>query len=307
MSTAYCIPILYYDSRMNQTTSDPHMTIEEDEISLFDVLIVVADNLKLLVLGPVVAGLLALGYAFTLPQSFTSQAILALPAPAATQAPAMMVSPSVLDPVIESLNLAAGRPMQAVRTGLVGQVKVEVGKDGLLRLDVTANTPAQAQTIANAIIDSWLKTTVPDEQDRADLATRLAYAKISLTAVRQLLDRMAADGGASLKKPMTRGEAGTSIVAIGELQNRYLADVLSIPRTLKGLTRDVVKQPPTLSTEPVAPKKRQIAVLAALGSGFSLLLWVFMRQAWRTVMQDPTASEKQARLLASIGIKGRPH
>lgn len=304
MSTAYCIPILYYDSRMNQTTTDPHMIIEEDEISLLDLLIVVVDNLKLLILGPVVVGLLALGYAFTLPPSFISQSILSVPSP--QQAVTMMVSPLVLDPVIESLNLAAGRPMQAVRTGLVGQVRVEVGKDGLLRLDVTANTPAQAQTIANAIIDNWLKTTVPDEQDRADLATRLAYAKISLGSVRQLLDRMAADGGVSLQKPLTRGEAGTSIVAIGELQNRYLAEVLSIPRTLKGLTRDVVKQPPTLSTEAVAPKKRLIAVLAALGSGIALLLWVFMCWAWKNATQDPEAAEKQAKLLAAIGFKGRP-
>lgn len=286
------------------------MDAEEKEISLLDLLVVVAENLKLLILGPAVVGLLALGATYTLPQSFVSQAILALPTPtttttatAAAQAAAIMVSPLVLDPVIESLNLSKGRPIQVARVGLANQIKAEVGKDGLLRLDVAANTPTEAQAIANAVIDSWLKTTVPSEQDRSDLATRLSYAKISLASVRQLLDRMAADGGANLKKPLTRGEAGTSIVAIGQLQDRYLAEVLDMSRALKGMSREVVKQAPTLPTQPVAGKKSLITVLAVMSSGFALLLWVFMRQAWKNAAHDPKAAEKQARLHAALGFK----
>ena len=48
---------------------------EENETSLLDLLVVVAENLKLLILGPFAVGLLALGIAFTLPQSYVSQAI----------------------------------------------------------------------------------------------------------------------------------------------------------------------------------------------------------------------------------------
>jgi len=293
------------DSRMD-------MDMEEKEVSLLDLLLPVAENLKLLILGPIVVGLLALGVSYTLPQSFTSQAILALPTPTPTPAPAqaaaMMASPIVLDPVIESLNLSKGQPIQVARTGLASQIKATVGKDGLLRLDVSANTPTQAQAITNAVIDTWLKSTVPAEQERADLEKRLAYAKVGLASVDRLLERLTAEGAANLNKPLTRGEAGTSIVAVGELQARYFGEVLSIPRTLQGLSRDVVvKQSPTLPTEPVAPKKSLIAVLAALGSGFALLLWVFMRQAWKNAAQDPQAAEKQAKLLAAIGFNGRPH
>ena len=45
---------------------------EEDEISLLDLLQVVADNLRLLVLGPLAAGLLALGYTLTITPTFTA-------------------------------------------------------------------------------------------------------------------------------------------------------------------------------------------------------------------------------------------
>lgn len=291
------------------------MDIEGKEVNLLDLLLVVAENLKLLILGPVVVGLLALAIAYALPQSFTSQAILALPTPTPTptqaptptptQAAAMMVSPVVLDPVIASLKLSGGRPIEVARMGLARQIKAAVGKDGLLRIDVTSNTALEAQALANTVIDTWLKSTVPGAQDRVDLEKRLAYAKVALASTSRLLDRLTAEGAANLNQPLTRGEAGTSLAAVGELQARYFAEVLTIPRTLQGLSGDVVKQPPTLPTEPVAPKKGLIAVLAALGSGFVLLLWVFMRQAWKNAAQDPQAAEKQAKVLAAIGLQGR--
>ena len=77
---------------------------EEDEVSLLDLLLVVAQNLRLLILGPILVGSLALGVGYVLPQSFTSAAILALPTTTTTHAsrkPTMMVYSSCSDPVIE--------------------------------------------------------------------------------------------------------------------------------------------------------------------------------------------------------------
>ncbi len=48
------------------------MNTEDDEISLLDLVQVVADNLRLLVLGPLAAGLLALGYSYTITPTFTA-------------------------------------------------------------------------------------------------------------------------------------------------------------------------------------------------------------------------------------------
>lgn len=282
---------------MNEVTS---------EISLLDLLLVVVENLKLLIFGPVVIGLLAFAIAYALPKSFTSQTILALPASASAsasaQAAAMLVSPLVLDNVIKSHNLMSGHTIEVARMTLASQIKVTTGKDGLLRLDVTSITPSQAQDIANALLDAWFKSTEPGKQDRADLEKKLAYAKTALASVSHLLDRLTTGGSTLLRKPLTVGDASTSLVAVGELQARYLMEVLSIPRLLQGLSRDVVVQPPTLPTEPVAPKKSLIAVFAALGSCVALLLWVFMCQAWRRAAQDPLVAEKQVKLRTAIGF-----
>lgn len=297
------------------------MESERSEVSLLDLLLVVAENIKLLVLGPLVIGLIALAIAFAMPQSYVSQAILALPTAAVTdkaadtatnaavtpaQAAAMMVSPLVLDPLIENFKLDEGRPIQSAREEFAKRVKVAVGKDGLLRLNVTDHSAAQAQVLANAVIDGWLKSTVPGTQAREDLQKRLEVAQSGLKAVTALLDRLSVDGVVSLGKPLTRGEAGTSLVAVGELQAHYLADVLAIPRALQGLSRDVVKQPPTLPTEAVAPKKSLIAVLVVFGSGFVLLMFVFMRQAWRNAAADSDAARKQSKLKRALGLKTRP-
>ena len=99
------------------------------------------------------------------------------------------------------------------------------------------------------------------------------------------------------------GDAGTSVVALGELQARYLGEVLSIPRTIKGLSRDVVIQHPTLPTEAVGPKKGLIAIFSTLVCGFALLLWVFVRMAWFNTQNDPVVAVKQARVRAALGFK----
>ena len=278
---------------------------EENEISLLDLLIVVAENLKLLILGSFAAGLLALGIAFTLPQSYVSQAILALPTPTPTptptQAATMMVSSIVLDRVVESMKLSKGQPIQVSSKTLANEIKATVGKDGLVRLDVSAPSAIQAQAIANAVIDSWLISTVPSGDDRADLEKRLSYAKLAFDSTTRFVEHFTSKDSASLNNPLLLDQGGATIVAVGELQARYLNEVLSISRSLKGLSRDIVTQQPTLPTEHVSPKKGLFATLSALAAGFALLLWVFMRQAWRNAVLDPQAAPKLARLRAALG------
>ncbi len=284
-------------------------TEEDAEFSVLDALIVIAENIRLLILGPVLVGLLAWGVPYALPQRFTSEAVMALPTSSTAlnspQVIAMVLSPWVLDPVIKSFRLFDNLPIELARTRFTDQIRVSVGKDTLLRLEVTAKTAVTAQAIANAIVDSWLKSTLPGELDRQDLEKRLAYAKFALEAVNRLLDRLTSEEPANLKEPLQRGERGSSIVSVGELQSRYFGEVQSISRALLGLSRDVIRQPPTLPTEPASPKKGLIAIVAALVSGVVLLLWAFARRAWSTAAQDPRSAEKLAKLRAAIGFQSR--
>lgn len=51
------------------------------------------------------------------------------------------------------------------------------------------------------------------------------------------------------------------------------------------------------------PKKALIAMLATLGSGFALLLYVFIRQGLRNTRQSSETAEKLARIRRSLGFK----
>lgn len=285
--------------------------LQEEEISLLDMLLVVAGEIKLLILGPLFVGLLALGVGYNLPQSFTSQAILGLPTQTQTQtqtpaqAATMLVSPIVLDPVIESLKLSKGQSTQLARVEVTKQIKATVGKDGLLSLDVTANTALEAQVLANAVVDSWFKSTIPGEQDRVDLELRLTHAKAGMALLPSLQARLSDEDPSGSGKPLTSGDAAAGLVIVADLQARYLGEVLSIQRALSGLSRDIVKQSPTLPTEPISAKKGLRAIMATLGSGFVLLLWVFMRSAWINAAQDPAVAEKQGRLRSVLGFKSK--
>lgn len=293
---------------------------EESEISLLDLLLVVAENIKLLVLGPMLVGLLALGVSYSLPNSYVSQAVIASPnppVPTATTTPTvttptytpqqtatLMTQPVVFEAAAALYNPPLPVAGRVTGMALASRTKVTVGKDGLLRVDVAAPTPEQAHALAVALIDAWQKSTVPVGQARQDLEKRLLVAKTGLETSTALLRKLAATGSTQ-QDQMTRGATSTNFIAISELQARYIADEIAIFQALQGVPHDVVKQPPTLPTEPVPRKKSLIGVLAALGSGFVLLFFVFMRQAWKNAAADPEAALKQSQLKRALGFKSK--
>jgi tyrosine-protein kinase Etk/Wzc len=177
--------------------SDPQsMPPDDDEISLLDLLQVVADNLRLLVLGPLVAGLLALGYSFIITPTFTATTKFLPPqqqqsaaasmlaslgalgglAGAATgiknpadQYVAFMKSRSVQDALIDRFKLMdryEAKFRDSARQVLDVSVQIASGKDGLITIDASDKDPAFAAQLANAY---------PQELER--LLSRLAVTE----------------------------------------------------------------------------------------------------------------------------------
>ena len=65
---------------------------EEDEISLLDLLLVVVDNLRLLVIGPLLIGLGALGVSFTMSPIYTAKTQFLPPQQQQSSAASMLAS-----------------------------------------------------------------------------------------------------------------------------------------------------------------------------------------------------------------------
>ncbi len=288
-----------------------------DEVGLLDLLILIAENFKLLVVGSVLVGMIAAGLAHVAPERYVSRATLVLPSQAPglshvfavikvqtpAQAAELMTSSRVLDPVIIRMKLSEGRPLDIARKDLMKQVKVSADPAGLLQLEVTSNQPEQAQTLANAVIESWLKSTEPTQTERAALEKLLAHAESSLNATRRLIERLSSETGVVSGKTLDQQDTGATLTAAADLQTRYLHETATIASLRGGYSMDVVEQAPTLPTSPESKPKGLIALLSALATAMALLLWILILQAWRSAAQDPSLAPKLLRLRNALKLR----
>jgi uncharacterized protein involved in exopolysaccharide biosynthesis len=156
---------------------------DDHEISLLDLLQVVVDNIRLLVLGPLVCGLAALGISFAITPTFTAKTQFLPPqqqqsaaasmlaslgslgglAGAATgikspadQYIAFMKSVSVQVAIIERFKLVEkyeAKLKTDARMALTGSVRIASGKDGLISVEVDGKDPKFAADLANAHVE----------------------------------------------------------------------------------------------------------------------------------------------------------
>jgi tyrosine-protein kinase Etk/Wzc len=156
---------------------------DDDEISLLDLLQVVVDNLRLLVLGPLVCGLGALSISFAIAPIFTAKTQFLPPqqqqssaasmlaslgalgglAGAATglkspadQYIAFMKSVSLQNALIERFKLVEkyeAKLKTDARLALTGNVRIASGKDGLISVEVDDKDPQFAADLANAHVE----------------------------------------------------------------------------------------------------------------------------------------------------------
>ena len=278
------------------------------EHGLLDLLIAVVQHTRLLVIVPLLAGIAGFTLAYLKPPTYTSEAILAMAEGESKRAALMMVTPLVIDPVIDKQNLAKDMPLEQARDQLIGQIRAIVARDGLLRIEVGAPSPAQAQLLARAVIDSWRATTVPGEQEKQELQTRLIYVQKMLQSIDLLMARLTTESPVYFDGAVTRGDRGLTLVSLGELQAKYFAESHAIPRTLQGVSPDVVRQQPSLPTKPAPAGKSSFAILLTVSTFLLLLIAVLMKHLLGRYVVDARNAASLARLRAALfsGTKAVP-
>ena len=272
----------------------------EVEVGLLDVLVTLAENVKLLFIGSLLVGVCALGISFMLPQTYQSVAVLQAEQPTAS----LMVTAAVLDPVIVSLGLAKEDTVEDARIKLRGQIKTAVGRnDKLLTLTVSAGTAQQSQTIASAVLQQTFLESRPKSTARTRLETQLTEAKSRLEnaqdASKGVLKRLESSGaGVNGGVELARGYAEL-LNAAGAAQNQISA----LEALLEGVSGAQMVQVPTLPQKASQPKKGVIAIGATLAAGLALLLFIFARQVLRNTTVNEASSAKLLRIRKSLGLR----
>jgi uncharacterized protein involved in exopolysaccharide biosynthesis len=157
---------------------------EDEEINLLDLLLVVVENLRLLVLGPLAVGLAALGISFMITPTYTAKTQFLPPQQQQSSASALvqalgvgaigglgaglgiknpadqyiafLKSQSIQDAMVDRFDLLKRYDTKFrvdARKELLENTKITSGKDGIIALELDDTDPKVAADMANAYVD----------------------------------------------------------------------------------------------------------------------------------------------------------
>jgi len=225
----------------SSVASDPST---DDEISLLDLLQTMVENLRLLVLGPLLMGLSALGVSFLIAPTYSAKMQFLPPQQQQSSATALLQSlgslgglagaasglknpadqflgflksQSVLDAMVERFRLVERYEVKLkedARKTLLANTRTAAGKDGIISLEVDDKDPAFAAEMANAYAEE-LRTLMARlaiteaQQRRLFFETKMQEAKAELTQADKLL-RATGVNASTLKSSPTAAVEGVA-------------------------------------------------------------------------------------------------
>lgn len=241
---------------MNQDTIT-QAAPEEDEISLLDLLQTIAENIKLLVLGPLVVGLAALGISFAIPPTFTANTRFLPPQQQSSSAASMLQSLGALgglagaaagikspadqyvaflksravqDPLIDQFNLMQryeAKLKDDARKALANNARISSGKDGLISIEFDDADPAMAAQLANAHVQQLgtllNRLAVTEAQQR-----RAFFDKQLQTTKAKLAEADAALRATGISPDVLKAQPQAAVGALAQLQAQIAAQEVKV-------------------------------------------------------------------------------
>jgi len=273
----------------------------DQEVSFLDLALVLAENLRILILVPVVAGLAALGISFLIPPTYTAtsrilppgqqqstSAVLAAQLGSlaglvgsaagiknpADQYVALLKSRSVYDAIIQRFNLRElynERYIEDTRKELEKRTKVSAGvKDGIISIDVDDHDPKRAADMANAFVEELrnLSNTLAISeaaQRRLFFETQLRQTKDNLTKSELALRGSGISEAALKTMPQSAVEALARLKAQITAQEIKLASMRMFMTDSNPQFRLAIQELVALRTE--LSKAEQSDTVKAAGNG----------------------------------------
>lgn len=229
----------------------------DDEISLLDLLNTIVENLRLLILGPLVVGIMTLGISFLIQPTFTAKTQFLPPQQQQSSAASMLASLGSLgglagavggiknpsdqfisyiksvtlqDSIIERFKLLGRYEVKTktdARLVLGGNVRASFGKDGLISVEVDDRDPFFAAELANAHVEELEKllsklATTEAQQRRLFFEKQLIQAKNNLTKSELALKATGVSGGVLKSNP------ASAISAVAGLQAAITAQEVKL-------------------------------------------------------------------------------
>ena len=277
-----------------------------DEIDLLDVLLILAQHIKLLIAGPILIGILCLVASFWLPKTFESISILDADKQGISVSPSVITNLATSANLLEAVALELGLEKDASKASRIKTMTALVHashgrQDKLVTLRTFGRTPEQAQQLNAAIWKHLFTMTLPRGGELQRLQSMLKTEQARLDEGNEL-EQVTAQ---LLQKG--RGTDNTARL-YGELlatNSERMRTIVKLQTQMEGLTVDDLVQTPTLPELSIKPKPTMIAVIGAAVTAMLLLLFVFARHALQSASQRPEQADKVARLRALFRQRAR--
>ena len=290
--------------------NDPTPTSQpDDEISLLDILVVLSENIKLLIIGPILVAAAAYGIASLLPKTYESTAwlmpVVFQPMQSGQGVVANVTSRDALSAFLQSsegLKWSVGLGEQEALAKLQRALKASyTAKQDYVSVSITASTPAQAQASCQALIQLVLESLKPTGQLKSQITAKIELEKKSLKEIEDIYTKLSSQ----LESQASTAQGDKlveSLTLLQERKNGLQNSLLQLENQLAGYGQEILLQQPTLPDKPISPKKFQITLISGILAGFALLVWAFLRAALRAASDDPECVSKLARIRKSFSF-----
>jgi tyrosine-protein kinase Etk/Wzc len=243
---------------------------DSDEINLLDILQVIKDNILLLLLGPLLVGIVALGLTFLIPPTYTANTSFLPPqqqqsasasllqslgslgglAGAATglknpndQFIAFLKSRRIENKLVERFKLIERYKVDLLtdaRMALEARTRISSGKDNLITIEVDDHDPVFAAELANAQVEELSAliqrlALTEAQQRRAFFESQLLSTKDKLTKAEQALQSTGINSSALKSNPTT------AVAAVARVQAEIAAQEIKIS-SMRGYLADTAPQ-----------------------------------------------------------------
>ena len=274
----------------------------DEEMSILEILIVLAEQKKLIIGTVLLFTLAGLLYAFFLTELKYSSEVQMMPLTSsvldngdfAVQMPGNIVggvilSNATLDAVIDEFGLlktkdGGSQSRITARRELEKDIKVDIDKNSVITLKVDASEPETAMKMANFIYNKTVGT-LEDMGITATVSNKDAYLEGAIKKKINEIEKKSSDGGGSPKI--------TSLLDLYTMLTQYDEN-----RKIKDKSPMVIQliSPASLPDEKAPQGRGKIVALSALLGLFCAVMLAFARHFWKSSDEDAATAEKKKRL-----------
>lgn len=273
-----------------------HRSVEgEYEISILDILVVLAENVRAIIFIPLVVGLITLGVSFLIPPTYQSVSLLSLGENAVTG----MKTQEVMKKVLQQTDWIKASTHQKALEKMGKKINIIFDRSGIVKITTEGPTAQQAEMLNSQLIEIYKNYSRPKGNTLELIKQNILIGNENLIKLEEASKKIG--GNLVTVNPGTEGDnVARAYVTISSGIISQKINLLTLRQSLEGFGFEVMVQSPTLQEDPIKPNKAKITLFATLASGFLTIIFVLIRAAFRNLNGDNETSEKIRRIRNAI-------